>query len=155
MVSIVGIRRHSSRSYHVLVFVRIDHLEVPSRTSLWNPSLHQVEQVRFSGDFESIIGNNAEQFLEECSTKLRPVRCRDVQPGSVVVTLEGSSWAELEEAHAQFSKGLNLPSFGTLEKEKDEKDEKDEKEKEDTTRDTTRDTRQHDQGHLGGSWCNG
>lgn len=93
-----------------------------------------MEQVRFSGDFESIIGNNAEQFLEECSTKLRPVRCRDVQPGSVVVTLEGSSWADLEEAHAQFSKGLTLPSFGTLEKEKEEKEEK-EAQGWDTTRD--------------------
>lgn len=77
-----------------------------------------VERLRFSGDFESIIGENAEQFLEECSTKLKPVSCRDVQPGSVVVTLEAASWAELEAANAQLSKeGLELPSFGTLEKE--------------------------------------
>ena len=41
-----------------------------------------------------------------------------MQPGSVVVTLEAASWAELEAANAQLSKeGLELPSFGTLEKE--------------------------------------
>jgi hypothetical protein len=38
----------------------------------------------------------------------------------VVVTLEAASWAELEAANAKLSKeGLELPSFGTLEKEKE------------------------------------
>lgn len=83
-----------------------------------------VERIRFSGDFESIIGENAEEFLQECSTKLKPVTCRDVQPGSVVVTLEAASWADLEAANAKLSEGLELPSFGTLEKEKEAEEEK-------------------------------
>ena len=40
-----------------------------------------------------------------------------MQPGSVVVTLEAASWSELEAANAQLGEGLELPSFGTLEKE--------------------------------------
>jgi len=47
-----------------------------------------------------------------------------VQPGSVVVTLEAASWADLEAANAKLSEGLELPSFGTLEKEKEAEEEK-------------------------------
>lgn len=76
-----------------------------------------VETLRFSGDFKAIVGDQAEQFLQECSECLAPVRCVDVKAGSVMVTLEAESWDELEQAHAKINKeGLKLPSFGSLEK---------------------------------------
>eukprot|EP00437_Effrenium_voratum_P053047 CAMPEP_0181535754 /NCGR_PEP_ID=MMETSP1110-20121109/74431_1 /TAXON_ID=174948 /ORGANISM="Symbiodinium sp., Strain CCMP421" /LENGTH=1348 /DNA_ID=CAMNT_0023667169 /DNA_START=160 /DNA_END=4202 /DNA_ORIENTATION=+ len=83
-----------------------------------------VETVRFSGDFQSLIGDNVEQFLAECSAKLKPVSCADAKPGSVVVTLVAESWEELEEANKVIASDFELPSFGKFEKEPKWKDEK-------------------------------
>ena len=76
--------------------------------------------MRFAGEFNAIIGNNVEQFLKECSEKLKPVACQDAQPGSVVVTLSAASWGDLHNANVLIDKGgFELPSFGKFEKEKD------------------------------------
>lgn len=79
-----------------------------------------VETVRFAGEFKAIIGDNVQQFLQECSEKLKPVSCKDAQPGSVLVTLSAANWADLHTADALIDQGgFELPSFGKFEKEQE------------------------------------
>ena len=67
-----------------------------------------------------MIGDNVQQFLQECSEKLKPVSCKDAKPGSVVVTLSAANWADLHTANALIDQGgFDLPSFGKFEKEQD------------------------------------
>ena len=89
-------------------------------TVKFNTRREVVETVRFVGEFKAIIGDNVEQFLKECSAKLKPVACKDARPGSVVVTLAAASWSDLHAANDLIEKGsFELPSFGKFEKEKD------------------------------------
>eukprot|EP00931_Biecheleriopsis_adriatica_P096025 TRINITY_DN6966_c0_g2_i1.p1 TRINITY_DN6966_c0_g2~~TRINITY_DN6966_c0_g2_i1.p1 ORF type:complete len:231 (-),score=63.07 TRINITY_DN6966_c0_g2_i1:35-727(-) len=67
------------------------------------------------GDYDAVVGNDKTLFLQECSTKLNPVKCLNVRPGSIVVDLSASNSKEAEAAEEGLEdNGLELPSFGNL-----------------------------------------
>jgi hypothetical protein len=67
------------------------------------------------GDYATLVTNKT-TFLTECSAALAPVTCVNVQPGSIIVTLEATSDDEIRVAQDQVaSESLDLPSFPVFE----------------------------------------
>eukprot|EP00494_Astrolonche_serrata_P022555 UN22812 len=73
-----------------------------------------VTDIVFDGDYETVVGRNKAIFLKECSLQFKPVRCFDVKPGSIIVTLEGTEEEVALAADTALNHGLHLPSFETL-----------------------------------------
>jgi len=70
--------------------------------------------VTFEGDYATVVGDKV-SFLLECSSKLHPVKCIDVTPGSIIVMLESSSRTVLEGTILYLAvHGLALPGFPVL-----------------------------------------
>ena len=68
-----------------------------------------------AGDYNTIVGSNKSQFLAECSLKIAPARCIDVQSGSILITILGTDESELDQVETSLeSDGLDLPSFPAL-----------------------------------------
>lgn len=70
--------------------------------------------VTFHGDYASTVTDKT-QFLQECTTAFVPAVCVDVLPGSIIVVLQGASYAEVDGAIAEIpAQGISLTTFGTL-----------------------------------------
>ena len=67
------------------------------------------------GDFNVVVGQNKQAFLQECTTSLssgaRAVQCVDVRPGSIIVDVSGKKDALAAAVLQVKSAGLALPSF--------------------------------------------
>ena len=78
--------------------------------------------VTFNIDLKKIVGNKKNQFLKECSEKMKPLKCINVKKGSIVVILSGSRQQTKKKANTVLKKivkeGIKLPSFGNLGKAK-------------------------------------
>jgi len=78
--------------------------------------------VTFNMDFKKVVGNKKNQFLKECSEKMKPLKCTDVKKGSIVVILSGTRQQIKKKANTVLKKvvkeGIKLPSFGDLGKAK-------------------------------------
>eukprot|EP00930_Biecheleria_cincta_P002363 TRINITY_DN103369_c0_g1_i1.p1 TRINITY_DN103369_c0_g1~~TRINITY_DN103369_c0_g1_i1.p1 ORF type:complete len:826 (+),score=100.77 TRINITY_DN103369_c0_g1_i1:44-2479(+) len=71
------------------------------------------QELTFDGDYAAVVTDRL-KFLVECSSKTAPVMCADVKPGSIVLTLAGSSDDVKVAVSNIVAQGLTLPSFGTL-----------------------------------------
>eukprot|EP00440_Ansanella_granifera_P040025 gb/GFBE01043412.1/.p1 GENE.gb/GFBE01043412.1/~~gb/GFBE01043412.1/.p1 ORF type:complete len:883 (+),score=182.92 gb/GFBE01043412.1/:1-2649(+) len=69
--------------------------------------------VMLMGDYDTMIGDDKEKFLSQCSALLETAaNCVDVQPGSILLTLGAKSQALLDEAIAFIrERGLNMDNF--------------------------------------------
>ena len=67
------------------------------------------------GDFNVVVGQNKQAFLQECTTSLssgaRAVQCVDVRPGSIIVDVSGKKDALAAAVLQVKIAGLALPSF--------------------------------------------
>merc|ERR1719291_650243 len=69
--------------------------------------------MKFDGDYEKVVGNKKEKFLQEC-TKQAPegVICSDVRKGSIIVDYEGpADDVEKDISAVQTAGALKLASF--------------------------------------------
>lgn len=75
--------------------------------------------IAFAGNYDDVVGNDKEQFLQECTTLLSSsgngdVECINVRPGSIIVDVRGPE-TTLAAAMADVeSNGLDMPSFPML-----------------------------------------
>lgn len=70
--------------------------------------------VTLEGDYDTIVGDKKTLFLQECSTKLAPVECTDVQPGSCILHLFGNP-SDLDDSISSISdECMALPGFDPL-----------------------------------------
>jgi len=85
-----------------------------------NPSGHptgeptppiETATLSFHGNYEDVVHNKT-LFLIECSTTLS-CTCTDVQPGSIIVTVEGTS-EQIQAAQTSAESGVDLDSFDIL-----------------------------------------
>eukprot|EP00931_Biecheleriopsis_adriatica_P094073 TRINITY_DN6777_c0_g1_i4.p1 TRINITY_DN6777_c0_g1~~TRINITY_DN6777_c0_g1_i4.p1 ORF type:complete len:1438 (-),score=282.09 TRINITY_DN6777_c0_g1_i4:261-3965(-) len=73
-----------------------------------------IQNVTLDGDYFEVVTDKV-LFLQECSVTLAPTVCIDVNPGSIILTLEAASQSHLDVAIPIIAtQGLVLPSFGTI-----------------------------------------
>eukprot|EP00494_Astrolonche_serrata_P005947 UN05964 len=46
-------------------------------------------EVKFSGDYNAIVGDRRQEFLDSCTARFHGLRCVDVHAGSIIITLKG------------------------------------------------------------------
>ena len=68
-------------------------------------------EVSFPGDYDKIVLGKKALFLKECSKKLKPIVCTNVEKGSVIVSLKGKE-VDMELCTERLAKrGLQLDNF--------------------------------------------
>jgi len=70
--------------------------------------------LKFDKDFNKIVKDKEEQFLEKCSEVASPVKCIDVKRGSIIVMFEGKSDELKSKIDSFVNKGLQIEGFGQL-----------------------------------------
>lgn len=97
----------------------VDHLQEPFRETIRcisNPNHTTIEcptasTLTFDGDYDDVVGEDTDTFLNECSADLAPAHCTNVTSGSILVTVEGMP-SQIHLATARVANvGLALPSF--------------------------------------------
>merc|ERR1739838_810677 len=69
------------------------------------------KKVSFPGDYDKIVLGKKALFLKECSKKLKPIVCTNVEKGSVIVPLKGKE-VDMELCTERLAKrGLQLDNF--------------------------------------------
>jgi len=76
------------------------------------PTFQYVTEVVVQGNYDEIVGDNKELFLEQCSDEYKPVVCLNVGPGSIIITLGGDDENEVEAVKKSMEdEGVNLNNF--------------------------------------------
>eukprot|EP00494_Astrolonche_serrata_P004254 UN04266 len=72
--------------------------------------------LRFSGDFDRVVGNRAGTFLSQCNDQFGSfgVECTDVYEGSIFVEFVGTYEQLLTMEEYVVENGLELPDFESL-----------------------------------------
>jgi len=88
----------------------------PSSSPSMHPSLDptpptETATLSFHGNYEDVVHNKT-LFLIECSATLG-CTCTDVQPGSIIVTVEGTT-EQVQAAQTAAETGVDLESFAPL-----------------------------------------